>query len=145
MISVKLISVALAKETGVTVPTVQRYIRYLEASYQALALPAWFPNPVKKLVKAPKIHFMDQGILRKTGSPAGNEFESAIVVEIYKQIKSYNLPFACCHFCTLDGREVDLLLESEDYFIAIEIKSAGRVNRQIFGISRACRLFCPNP
>jgi predicted AAA+ superfamily ATPase len=140
---------SIAKETGVTVPTVQRYIRYLEISYQALALPAWFSNPVKKLVKAPKIHFMDQGvlqgILRKTGSPAGNEFESAIVAEIYKQIKSYNLPLVCYHFRTLDGREVDLLLEAADYFIAIEIKNTGHVNRQDIRNLKGLQGFLPKP
>ncbi|MDR3167286.1 MAG: ATP-binding protein [Treponema sp.] len=117
---------SMAKETGVTVPTVQRYVRYLEISYQALVLPAWFSNSLKRLVKAPKIHFMDQGVLQgvlqKTGAPAGNEFESAIISEIYKQIKTYRLPFTCYHFRTQDGREVDLLLEAADYFIAIEVK-----------------------
>jgi predicted AAA+ superfamily ATPase len=55
---------SIAKETGVTVPTVQRYIQYMEISYQSLALPAWYANPLKKLVKASKIHFLDSGVLR---------------------------------------------------------------------------------
>jgi predicted AAA+ superfamily ATPase len=125
---------SIAKETGVTVPTVQRYVRYLELSYQALALPSWFSNPIKKLIKAPKVHFMDQGVLQgvlqKTGAPTGNEFESAVVAEIYKQIKSFRLPFACYHFRTHDGREVDLLLEAADYFIAVEVKSAEHIDRR---------------
>jgi len=73
---------SIAKEAGVSVPTVQRYIRYMEISYQAIALPAWFSNPIKKLIKAPKIHFMDfgvlQAILQKKGEPTGNEFESIV-------------------------------------------------------------------
>jgi predicted AAA+ superfamily ATPase len=125
---------SIAKETGVTVPTVQRYVRYLEISYQALVLPAWFSNPIKKLVKAPKVHFMDQGVLQgvlqKTGGPTGNEFESAVIAEIYKQIKSFALPFTCYHFRTHDGREVDLLLETAEYFIAVEVKSAEHIDRR---------------
>lgn len=123
---------SIAKETGVSVPTVQRYIRYMELSYQSVTLPAWFTNPVKKLVKAPKIHFIDSGVLRavlqKKGTLTGNEYESAIVSEVYKQIKTYNLPLAYYHLRTQDGREVDLLLEAEDYFIAIEIKMTEHVN-----------------
>jgi len=123
---------SIAKETGVSVPTVQRYIRYMEISYQSISLPAWFANPLKKLVKAPKIHFLDHGVLRavlqKKGAITGNEYESAIVTEIYKQIKSYRLPLTCYHLRTQNGREIDLLLEAEDYFIAIEIKTTENVN-----------------
>jgi predicted AAA+ superfamily ATPase len=125
---------SVAKEAGVSVPTVQRYVRYMEISYQALVLPAWCSNPVKKLVKAPKIHFLDQGvlqgILQKTGAPSGYEFESAVIAEIYKQIKTYRLPFTCYHFRTHDGREVDLLLEAADYFIAIEVKMTEHVDQR---------------
>lgn len=123
---------SIAKETGVSLPTVQRYIRYMEISYQAISLPAWFTNPVKKLVKAPKVHFLDNGVLRailqKRGTLTGNEYESAIIAEIYKQIKTYSLPLTCHHLRTQDGREIDLLLEASDYFIAIEVKRTEHVN-----------------
>jgi predicted AAA+ superfamily ATPase len=124
---------SIAKETGVSVPTVQRYVRYLEISYQSVTLPAWFSNPLKKLIKAPKIHFLDNGVLRavlqKKGGITGSEYESAIISEIYKQIKTHRLPLICYHLRTQDGRELDLLLEAEDYFIAIEIKTTENVNR----------------
>ena len=133
---------SIAKETGIAVPTVQRYIKYLELSYQAIVLPAWFGNTTKRLIKSPKIHFMDYGVLqavmRKQAMPSGDEFESCIVAEIYKQIKTYGLPLACSCLRTHDGREVDLLLEAADYFIAIEIKKTGNVNRidakNLFGL-----------
>jgi predicted AAA+ superfamily ATPase len=122
---------SIAKETGVSVPTVQRYIRYMEISYQNIVLPAWYSNPLKKLAKTPKIHFLDNGVLRailhKQGAPTGNEFESAIVAEIYKQIKTYRLPLTCYHLRTQNGREVDLLLEAEDHYIVIEIKTSENV------------------
>ena len=123
---------SMAKETGVSLPTVQRYIRYMEISYQAISLPAWFANPVKKLVKSPKVHFLDNGVLRailqKRGTLTGSEYESAIIAEIYKQIKTYSLPLACYHLRTQDGKEIDLLLEASDYFIAIEVKMTEHVN-----------------
>ena len=124
---------SIAKETGVSVPTVQRYVRYMEISYQSITLPAWFANPLKKLVKAPKIHFLDNGVqravLQKKATMTGNEYESAIVAEIYKQIKTCRLPLKCYHLRTQNGREVDLLLEAEDYFVAIEIKTTENANR----------------
>jgi len=124
---------SIAKEAGVSIPTIQRYIRYMELSYQALFLPAWFSNPIKKLIKAPKIHFMDYGvlqsILQKKGTPTGNEFESIVIAEIYKQIKTYRLPLTCYHLRTQGGKEIDLLLEATDYFIAIEIKKTEHVSK----------------
>jgi predicted AAA+ superfamily ATPase len=124
---------SIAKETGVTVPTVQRYVKYMELSYQIISLPAWFSNPLKRLIKAPKVHFLDNGILKtvlqKSGMPIGNEFESAVIAEIYKQIQTYKLPYSCYHLRTTDGREIDLLLEAADHYIAIEIKSTEHVNK----------------
>jgi len=123
---------SMAKECTVTVPTVQRYMRYIEMSYQAIVIPAWFSSPLKRLIKAPKVHMMDPGImraiLRKKGQLTGSEFESAIVAEIYKQIKSFQLPLNCYHLRTQEGKEVDLLLENSDSFIAIEIKQTEHIN-----------------
>ena len=124
---------SIAKETGVTVPTVQRYIQYMSISYQSISLQAWYSNPLKKLVKAPKIHLLDIGVLRailqKKGVLSGGEYESAVVAEIYKQIKTYNLPLRCYHLRTQDGKEIDLLLEAEDHFIAIEVKATENADK----------------
>ncbi|MDR0893932.1 MAG: ATP-binding protein [Prevotellaceae bacterium] len=124
---------SIAKETAVSIPTIQRYLQYMEMSYQTLLLPAWFVNPVKRLTKAPKVHFMDYGVLqavlKKRARPSGNEYESIIITEIYKQLKSYRLPVNCYHLRTQDGREVDLLLETADSFIAIEVKMTANVGR----------------
>jgi predicted AAA+ superfamily ATPase len=54
---------AAAAELGLSVKTVQRYIRYFELSYQAISLPAWSRNTHKRLVRAPKIHYLDNGVL----------------------------------------------------------------------------------
>ena len=124
---------SIAKETGVTVPTVQRYIQYMSISYQSISLQAWYSNPLKKLVKAPRIHLLDIGVLRailqKKGVLSGGEYESAVVAEIYKQIKTYNLPIRCYHLRTQDGKEIDLLLEAEDHFIAIEVKATENADK----------------
>jgi predicted AAA+ superfamily ATPase len=140
---------SVAKEAGVSIPTVQRYLRYMEMSYQVALLPAWAANPVKKLVKAPKLHFLDPGVLkavlRKTGDPTGAEFESAVVAEIYKQIKTFRLPLSCYHLRTSDGREVDLLLEAEDYFIALEVKLSAHIGRRDLRGFKGLQELLPKP
>ena len=121
----------LAQLAGVTAKTVKRFLSYLEISYQVILLQPWFRNLNKRLSKAPKVHFLDPGIqralLNRRGQPTGHEFESAVVSEIYKQIHNSRLPIDCHHLRTADGREVDLLLETETGFVPIKIKMAERI------------------
>lgn len=122
----------LANEAGVTSKTAQRYLQYLEISYQAISLMPWHKNTNKRLVKSSKIHFLDPGILNavlnKRSMMSGNEFESAIIAEIYKQIKNAQLPINMYHLRTQDGREIDLLLELENGYIPIEIKMSTHIS-----------------
>lgn len=121
----------LGRLAGVTSPTAKKFMRYLEISYQVLQLPAFYRNPEKRLSKQPKIVFLDpgvrRGILRKRGMIDGLEWESAVISEIFKQIKTAFLPISFYHLRTLDGKEVDLLLECEDGFVAVECKMAHRI------------------
>ena len=116
----------LARDAGISPPTARKFIQYLEISYQVILLQPWFRNRHKRLAKMPKIHFIDPGIRRsisqKQASTNGAEFESAVVSEIYKQCKNAGSRINLYHLRTLDGREVDLLIEREDGYIAIECK-----------------------
>ncbi|NOY50365.1 MAG: ATP-binding protein [Chlorobi bacterium] len=121
----------IAAEAGVSSKTVQRFLEYMNISYQTLLLQPWCKNIKKRMVKSPKAHYLDTGvlraILRKNDTLNGHEFESAIVSEIYKQTKVLNLDLSFYHLRTLDGREVDLLIETEEGYIAVEIKIAETV------------------
>jgi predicted AAA+ superfamily ATPase len=124
---------SVAKQLGVSVKTVFRYMRYLEISYQTLSLPSWTNNLNKRLVKNSKIHFLDHGILqavlKRRGGLSGHEFESAIVSEMYKQVKNSQVHCNFLFLKTHDGREVDLLLEFSDYFYAFEIKLSNKITK----------------
>lgn len=121
----------LARLADVAPATARKFMSYLEMSYQILMLPAWFHNPEKRLAKQPKLHFLDPGIrraiLNKRGAADGAEFESAVIAEMYKQCRNANLPMTFHHLRTSDGRAVDLLVEREDGFIAVEAKQTDRV------------------
>jgi predicted AAA+ superfamily ATPase len=122
----------LAKDAGVTLNTVKRFVTYLEISYQALLLQPWSRNTLKRLVKSPKLHYLDPGvqkaIIQKNGFLSGNEFESAIIAEIYKQVKNIQFPCIFYHLRTVDGREIDLLIETEKGYYALEIKMTAHVS-----------------
>lgn len=121
----------IAVEAGVSSKTVQRFLEYMNISYQTLVLHPWYRNQKKRLVKSSKVHYLDVGIMRtvlqKRDELNGHEFESAIVAEIFKQAKSVNQDIFFYHLRTSDGREVDLLIETEHGYIAIEIKQSETV------------------
>lgn len=121
----------IATLASISPKTAKRFLTYLEMSYQIFTLQPWFRNTRKRLSKSPKIHFMDPGILRailgRQGPLTGQEFESAVVAEIYKQIKSYQMDIQLFHLNTADGREIDLLIELEEGYVPIEIKQANKI------------------
>ena len=122
----------LAKDAGITPNTARRFVNYLEISYQAFLLEPWSRNKLKRLVKSPKLHYLDPGvqkaIIQKRGILSGNEYESAIIAELYKQMKNLQFPGSFYHLRTVDGREVDLLIETEKGYYAIEVKMTSRVS-----------------
>lgn len=121
----------IATEAGVSSKTAQRFLEYMNISYQTLTLQPWSRNLSKRLVKSPKVHYLDIGVMRavlqKNDELNGHEFESAVISEIYKQAKLTNVELSFYHLRTVDGREVDLLIETEKGYIAIEIKISEKV------------------
>lgn len=121
----------VAGQLGLSVKTVQRYIRYFELSYQSVILPGWSKNPNKRLTRMEKFHFLDHGILqtilRKKGGITGEEFESIVVSEIVKQISTVSMNIPLYHLRTYDGKEVDLILEFPDSYLAFEIKKSEKI------------------
>lgn len=121
----------IAAEAGVSSKTVQRFLEYMSISYQSLVLKAWSRNTKKRLVKSSKVHYLDVGVMRavlqKRDELNGHEFETALVSEIFKQAKTINAEVSFYHLRTVDGREVDLLIETEQGYIAIEVKMSKTV------------------
>ena len=130
----------LGRLAGITSPTAKKFMQYLEISYQVQLLPAFYRNPEKRLAKQPKVVFIDpgvrRGILRKSGVLDGLEWESAVIAEIFKQIKAADLPINFFHLRTLDGKEVDLLIECEKGFVAVECKMTAKASRKDFQAMR---------
>jgi predicted AAA+ superfamily ATPase len=122
---------SLGTAAGISANTAKRYMHYLELSYQIILLAPWFRNTEKRLSKSPKLHFLDngvrRGILRRTGDPNGHEWETTWVAETIKQANLANTGAEFTHLRTTEGREVDLLLELDIGYIALEFKLAEHV------------------
>jgi predicted AAA+ superfamily ATPase len=125
----------LAKEVGMSVPTMKRWLSMLETGHQVYLLYPYYKNLGKRLVKSPKLYFNDTGLAsyllglndRDTliNSPNfGNLFETMIVADFLKRFLHFGQMPSMYYLRTRDGLEVDLVLELGQKLYLFEIKSA---------------------
>lgn len=124
----KLLSYAdLARDAGTSPTTARNYLEYLRISYQAHLLQPFATNLTSAVVKAPKLYWTDVGICRHLqgnwGPATGELFETLVVGEAIKLIRTLALDAQPSFYRTRSGLEVDLLLELPAGIIAIEAKA----------------------
>ena len=121
----------LARDGGLAVNTSRRYIEYLRISYQAFLMPPYATNLTSAVVKSPKVYWIDLGLWRQLtryqGEVTGQMFETLVVTEIYKWIKSAELAVDLAFYRTRSGLEVDLLITTPHGIWGIEAKAASRL------------------
>jgi hypothetical protein len=123
----------IARDIGVAANTARDWLSILEATFQVFLLRPYFANIGKRLVKSPKIYFMDTGILcylvglreplhAVSGPMGGALFENLVVAEIYKTILHQGEQPRLYFWRTATGSEVDILIELQGKLIPVEIK-----------------------
>jgi len=127
---------SLANDVGVSATTIKSWISILKASYILFELPPWFANIRKRLVKSPKLYFVDVGLaawLLGLETPSQIErdplrgclYENLLIMEVVKNLLNVGKKPQLYFFRDNHGNEVDLLVSSAARrFTAIEIKSA---------------------
>lgn len=134
----------LGADAGVTHNTARAWLSVLEASFVCFRLPAWHVNVTKQAIKAPKLHFFDAGLachLLGIREPAqlqhhplrGAIFETWVASEIMKQRAHRGLTSALFHYRDAKRLEVDMVIESPDAMVLIEVKSGATVASDFFG------------
>ena len=117
----------LARDSGVSVDTARRYMEYLRLSYQTVLLQPYYRNLTSSVVKTPKLYWLDIGIWRHLtgfrGSLSDQQYETMVVGEIVKWVRTRQRDVKIYFYRTRSGREVDLLLETSSGIMGIEIKS----------------------
>jgi hypothetical protein len=123
----------LARDAGVSVDTARRYLEYLRISYQSILLQPYHRNITSSVIKTPKLYWVDMGILRQLtgfrGEPTGDLYETFVVGELFKWMKTVQRADALYFYRTRSGLEIDLLLETNQGIIGMEIKSRETVTR----------------
>lgn len=124
---------SLARDVGVSVNTAKNWISILEASFQIFILRPYYANIGKRLVKSPKVYFTDTGLLcylvglrdtehAASGPMGGAIFENLVVAEFFKIYIHRGEEPALYYWRTAAGSEVDLVIETQDRLIPLEIK-----------------------
>jgi len=123
----------LARDVDISVATAKSWLGILEASCQVFLLPPYHSNITKRLIKAPKLYFLDTGFCSyltgwsspetlASGAMAGPIFETWVLGEIVKswwhRLKSPELYY----YRDRDGREIDFLIAQDQYLYPIEAK-----------------------
>jgi len=135
----------LARDAGLPVTTVRRYLRYLDLSYQTLHLPAWSGNLSVRLLKAPKLIWFDSGIQRALSGEIeglrGEQYESAVIAQILITLSSLGIRADASYLRTSGGLEVDLVLEQQKSLWAIELKARPKVDaRDVTALEKAQKI-----
>ncbi|MDF1795666.1 MAG: ATP-binding protein [Coxiellaceae bacterium] len=125
---------SLSNDVGMSQNTIKSWITVLKASYIAFTLQPYFENFGKRVIKAPKLYFMDTSIASylldiQSSQQMDREklrgalFENMVIVELmkyrYNQGRDANLYF----YRDSNQNEVDVVMQHHDKIIPIEIKS----------------------
>jgi len=143
---------SLSREAGISQPTVKSWLGALEAAYLVHLLPPYFESFGKRVVKSPKLYFLDAGLActltrqpsaeaALAGAMGGALFEGWVVSETVKALTSQGKRPELYFWRSHDGLEVDLLLRSGNHLIPVEIKlTASPTGRHVDPLERFKRL-----
>ena len=123
----------IAQDVGVTDDTAKRWLRVLEKSGVIFYLRPYSNNLLKRTIKTPKLFFFDTGLvsyLTRYSTPSillngainGAILENYVVSEILKTYSNSGIECIAHYYRDKDGKEIDMILESDGVLHPIEIK-----------------------
>jgi predicted AAA+ superfamily ATPase len=131
----------LARDAGISPPTAKRWLSILEASNIVYLLEPYYTNTTKRLVKAPKLYFLDTGLCAyltewstpatlEAGALSGSIFETYVFSEILKSYWFNGQRAPLYYFRDKDKKEIDLLIVKDDTIYPVEIKKTASPGKE---------------
>ena len=125
----------IANAIGVSAPTAKEWVSILERSGIIFILRPYYNNITNRLVKTPKMYFLDTGLAAylcrwpnaetlENGAMDGAFFETYVVSEIVKSYYNAGKRPDLYYYRDVDGKEIDLLFVEGDKIYPMEIKKA---------------------
>lgn len=134
----------LAQRVGVDAKTVDRWLSLLGKIFLVYRVRPWFRNNLKRLVKAPKLHFLDSALLAalagidtaaiaRDRALLGPVLEGFVHAELQKAIALSGERTSLTHYRDKDQAEVDFVIErTPGRIVGIEVKASATVRPQDF-------------
>jgi predicted AAA+ superfamily ATPase len=131
---------AMAKETGISIPTAKQWLGILEKMGLVYLLqPAAFEG-VKYVVKTPKLYFTDTGmaayLLRwnssdalELGAMSAEFFETWVIGEVYKSFANSGQKAPLYYYRNFNGKEVELLILHNGVLYPCVISKSAQVQK----------------
>lgn len=134
---------SLGADCGVSYNTINAWLGILEASYLILRLEPHHENFSKRLIKSPKLYFMDTGLvcslLRIRSAEdlidhpmRGAIFESYVISELIKHQSNRGVRPNVYFWRDKTGHEIDALIDQGKKLVPIEIKSGKTISNDFF-------------
>ena len=132
----------ISKRIGVPVAKAKSWVSILVSSGIIILLPPYFNNALKRVVKTPKLYFMDTGLLcylrgidsaeaLEKLSDSGDFFENYVVSEIYKSFANMGKRPPLYYYRDANNRkEIDLIIEQNGMCYPIEIKESSNPDKK---------------
>ena len=126
----------ISKQVGISAPTAKSWITILERSGVIFILRPYSSSITNRLVKTPKMYFMDTGLAAylcrwpnaetlQNGNMDGAFFETYVVSEIVKSYYNSGTPVNNLYYYRdIDQKEIDLLIVTADSIYPIEVKKS---------------------
>ena len=138
---------SLADDCGISQPTAKKWLSIAEASYLVFRLPPYQRQARKRLVRMPKLHFMDTGLAcwllgirnvaqLRSHPLRGALFETWVVSELHKALLNRGERQRLCFYRSRDGAEVDLLLDHPSGPTLVEAKASATASANLFDGAR---------
>lgn len=132
----------LSVDLGVAVNTIKGWISVLEASNQIILIKPFYRSKGKRIIKSPKVYFLDSGFLCYLnsitekeqifkGPLAGQFFESMIIGEIIRDFYNRGEVPRVFWWRTSSGQEIDFIVERKGKIIPIEAKMTSRLDKNL--------------
>ena len=123
----------LSRDTGISQPTVYRYLKILEISNIIRRIPAYAENKTKRIIKSPKVYLIDPALSvylsgyhdiesLKNARELGGFFETMVLLHLSAYAEIMVPKAKIFYWRTTSGKEVDFIVEHGRKILAIEVK-----------------------
>jgi predicted AAA+ superfamily ATPase len=119
----------LSRDVGIVQPQAHRFLNLMEASYQAIRLPAFAVNRTRRLIKAPKLYWSDTALalfLAGETEPRGAHLENLVLVDLLAWRDVQARRPEVLYWRTATGLEVDFVIETPKRLLPIDVKAGAR-------------------